>query len=61
MFTKKDMAKGGRNQAKNIHQCPTCGDFGYANSMVRHMKSCDGSGVKNYYTRKFNKQLKNLF
>lgn len=36
---------------KRVHYCSTCDSYGHGQGMVGHIKNCDGSGLKNYWSR----------
>lgn len=53
-------SKGGVKQAENIHYCPKCDSFGNGNKMVSHIKECDGTGLKNYWSKKNSERLRTM-
>lgn len=59
-YPKYAQSKGGRSQADNIYRCPKCEMYGQGNKMVYHMETCDGTGLKNYWSKQKNKALKIL-
>lgn len=38
--------------AQTVRRCPTCQKLGVSNKWVNHMKNCDGTGPKNYWSKK---------
>ena len=58
MYSKTQQSKGGVNAQSFIAQCPRCGDIGHGQRMRHHMKICDGSGFKNYWSKKKSEELK---
>ena len=51
-------SKGGHSQAEKIYICPKCESLGRGNKMISHIKTCDGSGLKNYWSKKESIRLK---
>lgn len=59
-YPKYAQIKGGHSQAKEIYKCPKCQELGQGNKMIHHMKHCNGSGFRNYYSKRNSKMLKIL-
>ena len=59
-FTQDGRVKGGYKQLENVYECPRCGECGNGNGMKHHIKKCDGTGFKNYWSRVKSKQIKAL-
>ena len=57
-WTKQGSAKGGHTQSERFYICPHCMDIGATNKMIYHIKTCDGSGLKNYWAKKRSNALK---
>ena len=49
--------KGGQTQSEMMYECPKCDSIGYTNKMVSHIKTCDGTGFKNYHSKKRSEAL----
>lgn len=64
-YPKEAQQKGGHSQVLNLYQCPKCNSIGSGNKMVHHIEICDGTGFKNYWSRKKSaewiRRLSNLF
>jgi hypothetical protein len=60
VFSKEEQSRGGFSQVGNIYQCEHCQEIGLGNKMVYHMKACDGTGFKNYWSKKRSDKLKAL-
>ena len=59
-YPKYAQIKGGKSQADNIYRCPKCESYGQGNKMVHHMEICDGTGLKNYWSKKKDAALRIL-
>lgn len=46
--------------SKKIHYCPTCDSYGQSNAMVNHINKCDGTGLKNYWSRQKSDMLRQV-
>ena len=57
-YTKEGQIEGGHTQAQKMYYCPSCDSIGKGNKMVHHIKTCDGSGLKNYWSKKQSIALK---
>lgn len=63
-LTKAEMADGGHTQSQKVYYCQLCDQFGRGNHYKEHhidTGKCEGKGVKNWYARKFNRMISNLF
>lgn len=58
--TKEAQKQGGYTQSSKLHYCPMCDQFGRGNRFYSfHVLKgqCEGRGVKNYYSKKFQRDL----
>ena len=54
-------SKGGVSQSEMWYICPHCDSIGSTNKMLKHIKICDGTGFKNYWSRKRSEYLRQVF
>ena len=47
-------------QSQDLHYCRTCDSWGQGQKMYGHIKNCDGSGLKNYWSRVRSEYLKSF-
>lgn len=59
-YPKYAQIKGGKSQVESIYKCPNCEMYGQGNKMLYHIKICDGTGIKNYWSKKNSELLRML-
>ena len=57
---KEAQQQGGVSQSQIVYLCHSCQSYGQGNKMINHMKKCDGSGLKNYWSKKRSKFIETI-